>query len=180
MSKLLTLARRLDDFSEWIGTAVAWLALLLTAVVAYDVVARYLFHAGSVALQEAEWHIFAVMFLLAAAYTYKHDAHVRVDVVYGKLGLRGKAAVNLFGALLLLIPFSLMIIHASAGFVEMSWNLGEGSGDPGGLPARYILKGMIPAGFSLLILQGIAEIAKSLYELSTGRPVHVAEESDHV
>ncbi len=152
----------LDSFSERTGGIVSWLALVLVVVTAYDVLARYIFKAGSVALQELEWHIFSVMFLLTAAYTLKKDAHVRVDLIYARLSARGKAIVDLLGSIFFLLPFCAIIIYTSAGFVESSWAVLEGSGDPGGLPGRYALKAMIIVGFALLGAQGISQAARSL------------------
>lgn len=152
----------LDSINERIGQGVSWLTLILVLVTAYDVFARYIFKAGSVGMQEMEWHIFSVIFLLGAAYTFKNDAHVRVDLLYARFGARGKAVVDLFGTLFFLLPFCAIIIYASLGFVESSWAVREGSGDPGGLPARYVLKSMIVIGFSLLALQGVSMVAKSL------------------
>lgn len=168
MTRLIAFARLLDAVAERTGRVVSWLALVLTALTAYDVFARYLFHAGSVALQEAEWHVFAVLFLLAAAYTLKHDAHVRVDVFYGRLGPRGKGIVDLIGTLVFLLPFSALLIWTSLSFVSLSWEMGESSADPGGLPYRWALKGMIPAGFALVALQGIGLACRSLVAVITG------------
>lgn len=159
---LRNFVKLLDLVSERVGRIVSWLTLILLLVTAYDVFARYVFKAGSVALQEMEWHIFSVIFLLGAAYTLKKDAHVRVDLLYARLGARGKAVVDLLGTLFFLLPFCAIIIYASLGFVESSWAVREGSGDPGGLPARYVLKSMIVTGFFLLGLQGLSMAARSL------------------
>ena len=133
-------------------------------LVCYDVAMRYLFQAGSVALQELEWHLFALIFLLGAAYTLKHDEHVRVDVLYQAKWMtpRRRAMVNLFGCLFLLLPFCILMIVSSVPFVEQSYGWGEASPDPGGLPHRWLLKAMIPLGFVLLVLQGLALCIRSL------------------
>ncbi len=149
-------ATALDAVNNWTGRAVSWLTFILVLVTVWDVLARYFFKSGSVALQELEWHLFSVIFLLAAGYTLRRDGHVRVDVVYSKLSAKWKAVIDFAGSILFLLPFCFLIIFTSIGFIESSWNAGEGSGDPGGLPARYLLKAMIPIGFSLLALQGIS------------------------
>lgn len=113
-----------------------------------------------------EWHLFALIFLLGAAYTLKTENHVRVDVFYSKLSERGKAWVNLFGTLLFLIPFCLMLIYASKNFVINSFNIGETSPDPGGLPGRYILKSIIPIAFFLLLIQSISLMFKSILTIA--------------
>ncbi len=154
----------IEFISEWSGRAVAWLVLAMTLVIGYDVAMRYLFQTGSVALQELEWHLFALLFLLGAAYTFKHDGHVRVDIFYNSAWMteRRRAMIDLFGGLFLLTPFCLMIIVSSLQFVGNAYGMGEDSPDPGGLPYRYLLKAAIPLGFGLLLLQGIANMLRSL------------------
>lgn len=165
MKIAIKLSHILDTVAEQTGRAISWLALLLTLVTVYDAAMRYGFRSGSVAVQEAEWHIFAIIFLLSAAYTLKHDAHVRVDIFYARMPDRGKAIIDFTGTLLFLLPFALLVIVTSIGYFENSWTMGEGSGDPGGLPARYVLKAMIPLGFGLLMLQGISELIKNFLRL---------------
>jgi TRAP-type mannitol/chloroaromatic compound transport system permease small subunit len=162
------LAAAIDCLNEWIGRFTAWLVVALVLLVCYDVAMRYLFQAGSVALQELEWHLFALIFLLGAAYTLKHDAHVRVDVLYQANWMtpRRRALVNLFGCLFLLLPFCVLMVLSSVPFVEQSYGWGEASPDPGGLPYRWLLKAMIPTGFVLLGLQGLALAIRSLQALA--------------
>jgi len=158
------LADLIDRLNEWIGRFTGWLVVALVLLVCYDVGMRYLFQAGSVGLQELEWHIFALIFLLGAAYTLKHDEHVRVDVLYQsrRMTPRRRAMVNLFGCLFMLLPFCMLMIVSALPFVEMSFGWAESSPDPGGLPYRWLLKAMIPTGFALLALQGLALSIRSL------------------
>jgi TRAP-type mannitol/chloroaromatic compound transport system permease small subunit len=125
---------------------------------------RFVFHIGSVALQELEWHLFAVLFLLGASYTLKHDGHVRVDIFYQSkyLSDRHRAWIDLLGTLIFLLPFCVLIIVASWEFVATSFSIGEGSPDPGGLPYRFLLKAAMPLGFALLIIQGVAIMLRSI------------------
>ncbi len=148
----------IDSFIEWTGKLTAWLVLALVLLVCYDVAMRYFFHQGSIALQELEWHLFALIFLLGAAYTLKHDEHVRVDVLLNSrfVSDRQRHWVNLLGGLFLLLPFCILILITSWPFIENAYFYKEASPDPGGLPYRFILKGSILVGFALLILQGIA------------------------
>ena len=168
--RLAWLASSIECFSEWSGRTVAWLTLALVLLVSYDVTMRYLFQDGSVALQELEWHLFALIFLLGAAYTLKHDEHVRVDLIYHArwMSERRRAWVNLLGTLFFLLPFCVLIIVSSWPFVENSYTLNEHSPDPGGLPYRYLIKMMIPLCFVLLILQGVAIIIRSAQKISAG------------
>ncbi|MDT8384495.1 MAG: TRAP transporter small permease subunit [Gammaproteobacteria bacterium] len=157
----------LEKFAEATGRAVSWLVLGMVLLIAYDVAMRYLFQVGSVGLQELEWHLFALIFLLGAAYTFKHDDHVRVDIFYRhrRLSDRHRAWIDLLGGLFFLLPFCLLIIVSSLTFVENAYVIGEGSPDPGGLRYRFLLKAAIPLSFSLLLLQGMAHMLRSLRTL---------------
>ena len=148
-----------------IGSLTSWLTAILVVLVSYDVFVRYFIGESSVGLQELEWHIFALIFLLSAAYTLKIDEHVRVDVFYTRFSQKNKALVNLFGSVFFLIPFCLIVIFASQDFVELSFRVKETSPDAGGLPARYILKAFIPFSFFLLLLQAIALSFKSFLQI---------------
>jgi TRAP-type mannitol/chloroaromatic compound transport system permease small subunit len=150
-----------DGLSDKIGHLVGWMTTLMVLTVFYDTVMRYAFNKGNVALQELEWHLFAIVFLLGAAYTLKANGHVRVDILYVRLSKKTKAWIDFIGVFIFLIPFSVMVILSTKGFIMNSWAIREISPDPGGLPARYILKTMIPLGFSLLIVQGLSEAAKN-------------------
>lgn len=163
-SKLEKLAAFIDALIEKSGQMTSWLVLILVLLVGYDVTMRYLFQSGSVALQEMEWHLFSLLFLFGAAYTLKHDGHVRLDLFYQSQMLddRKRAWINLFGSLFILLPFCILIINSSTSFVLQAWQFNEGSPDPGGLPYRWLLKSAVPIGFMLLILQGIAEAIKNL------------------
>lgn len=155
---LTRLATVINLISESIGRLTAWLVVLLILLICYDVAMRYLFQKGSVAIQEMQWHLFALIFLLGGAYTLKHNEHVRVDVFFQSrwMSPRKRALVDCCGCLLFLIPFCALMIYSAIPFVEQSWNWKEASPDPGGLPARWLLKAMIPTGFALLMLQGFA------------------------
>ncbi|MHB8763541.1 MAG: TRAP transporter small permease subunit [Deferrisomatales bacterium] len=161
MEGLRNLSRAIDRLNDWIGRSVSWLTGAMVALTAYDTIVRYGFNRGSVGLQELEWHLFAVVFLVGAGYTLKEDAHVRVDIFYARLDERRRAWINLVGVFLALVPFCLLVMWSSQQFVANSWAVGETSPDPGGLPARYALKAMIPLGFALILLQGASEAIKS-------------------
>lgn len=164
INRLIHFRSMIDRFTEWFGNLVSYLVVLLVLLVGYDVTMRYIFNQGSVALQELEWHLFSLIFLLGAAYTLKHDEHVRLDLFYQGDFSNDliRAWINLLGTLLLLIPFCLLIINSSWFFVLQSWSFNEGSPDPGGLSHRWLLKAAIPMGFVLLLLQGLAETIKNL------------------
>jgi TRAP-type mannitol/chloroaromatic compound transport system permease small subunit len=166
-SRLTRLSNTIDAISEGVGRVVAWLIPLMVLIIGYDVTMRYLFRIGSVALQELEWHLFAIVFLLGAAYTLKHDGHVRVDIFYRsrRVSERQRAWIDIFGTLFFLIPFCVLIIVSAWPFVMNSFAMGEGSPDAGGLPYRYLLKAAIPVGFALLLLQGISNMLRAVLVL---------------
>jgi len=167
INTLTKISHLIDIGSEWIGKAVAWFVLAMVLLVTYDVSMRYLFSSGSIALQEMEWHIFSIIFLIGAAYTFKHDDHVRLDLFYQSRFMNDyrRAWINLIGGIFFLLPFCLLIIYCSWPFVSLSYSSVEGSPDPGGLPYRWLLKAVIPLGFALLLLQGIGDIAKNLKQI---------------
>lgn len=167
-SKLRLFIHLIDTFIEWTGKTASWLVLVLVLLICYDVAMRYLFQQGSVALQEMEWHLFALIFLLGSAYTLKHDEHVRVDIIYNSpfMSDKKRALVNIFGVLFLLLPFCILVLTSSWPFVENSFYYNEGSPDPGGLSNRFLLKGSLLLAFSLLILQALADMAKNILIVS--------------
>ena len=144
------------------GKLLSIIFLLMTLNVLYDVIMRYFFHNSSVAMQELEWHLFAVMILYGVGYALKEEAHVRVDFLYDKFSPKTKAYINLFGTIFFLIPVALLIIYGSYEFVMDSYSVNEISEDPGGLPYRWIIKAMIPFGFIFLIISAIGYILKQI------------------
>ncbi|WP_413692372.1 TRAP transporter small permease subunit [Psychromonas sp. KJ10-2] len=155
-----------DRFSDIVGKIAATLMILLLANVFYDVVARYFFKSSSIGLQELEWHLFASMFLLGIAYTLKEEGHVRVDIIYERLGEKGKAWINFLGCIFFLLPFCALIIWYGYDFALESYNLQETSGDPGGLSNRWIIKSMIPLSALALALSAFGVLIKSLRSIS--------------
>ncbi len=162
MQVLRRLAAMVDAVNDRVGRGVRLLTLLLVLVTTTDVVMRYLFHTSFVFVQEAEWHLFAILFLLAAGYTHLRGDHVRVDIVYARMPRRRQALVDVVGTVLFLFPTCFLVVVSSVPFVRASLGVLEGSPDPGGLPGRYLLKACIPAGFLLLALQGLSQLVKSV------------------
>ncbi|MDD9824069.1 MAG: TRAP transporter small permease subunit [Gammaproteobacteria bacterium] len=161
------LERGLAAIGDRVGRLVAWSIPAMVLVVSYDVSMRFLFHRGSVALQELEWHLFSLVFLLGAAHTLRCGQHVRLDLCYRSRWLndRRRAWIDLLGGLFFLVPFCLLVIASSWNFVSQSFVHAEVSPDPGGLPYRWLLKAAIPFGFGLLLLQGVADILGNLRRL---------------
>lgn len=165
MNALLACARLIDALTERVGRAAAWLVLAATLISAGNALARYALGESSNAWLEIQWYLFGALFLLAAGYTLKHDGHVRIDVFYNRFGPRGRAWIDLFGGLFFLIPMTLLLAWLAWPMFAEAWTTHELSPDAGGL-VRWPVKLLLPLGFALLALQGVAEIIKRVGVLS--------------
>jgi TRAP-type mannitol/chloroaromatic compound transport system permease small subunit len=176
---LVRLEKAFDKVADIIGNLTSALMILMMLNVFYDVIMRYFFNTGSIAMQEMEWHLFSVIILLGVSYTLKEDGHVRVDLIYDNLSDKKKAVINLVGTFVFLIPFSILILYGSIGFVQEAYQTGEISGDPGGLTHRWIIKAFIPCSMGLLIFAAIGFLIKNinLYRGVYGHPHEFQEES---
>ena len=145
-----------------VGKIISFLLFLMVLNVSYDVMMRYLFHNSSVGMQEMEWHLFAVIFLFGIGVALKDEGHVRVDFLFDNFSKRKKAIVNIIGTLCFLIPFALLILTGSIQFVNDAFITQEISEDPGGLPFRWLIKGMIPLSFSFLLLSAFGYILQNI------------------
>lgn len=163
---MLRLADIIDAVNERIGRAVAWLLLALALVQFAIVVLRYVFGTGSLWMQESIVYLHAAVFMLAVGYTTLHDGHVRVSIYYDGAGARAKAAVDLFGAVFMLLPFAAIVLYESVPYVQRSWAILEGSRESSGLPAVYLLKTLIPLYALLLALAGVSMIIRTADRLS--------------
>ena len=159
MQSLYTL---IDKINETIGRFVSWAALFMVLITLVIVILRYFFDTGWIAMQESVVYLHAALFMMGAAYTLKHDGHVRVDIFYGKMSTRGQSWVNLFGAIVLLLPVCLLILIDSWEYVTDAWHVMEGSREAGGIPGVYLLKSLIPMFSRLMILQGVSESLKAI------------------
>lgn len=151
-----------DRLSNIIGKFLAACMIAMLMNVFYDVIMRYVFKSGSIAMQELEWHLFSVVFLVAIPYAMFKDGHVRVDIIYDKLSVKKQAIINIVGLLIFVIPFSLLIAFGSIDFVMEAFRTIEISGDPGGLTHRWIIKALVPGSFFLLACFTIGVIAKNI------------------
>ena len=171
---LLTLANKFvhttDTITELLGKAVAWLTLLMVLLTFGIVVLRYGFNLGWIAMQESVLYFHGLVFMLGAAYTLKHDGHVRVDIFYQKYSSKQKACLNIFGTLLLLLPVCVFIFFISFNYVASSWQIMESSPEAGGLPLVYLNKSLILLLAITLSLQGLAEITRNILILCQKQP----------
>ena len=178
MKFLQYVADAIDTLNTWVGRFVAWMTLGLVLIVFVDVVMRYLLNTSFVFTQELEWHVFGFIFLMGSGYTLLKDGHVRVDIIYQRLGLKGRAWINLFGVILFALPGCIMVIITSYKFAFNAWSVMEGSPDPGGIPYRFIIKGAITVGFILLFLQAVSLGLHSLLQI-LGLETAVDKETPH-
>lgn len=170
---LLKLERGFDKFADIIGLITAIAMVLMILNVFYDVVMRYFFRSGSIAMQEMEWHLFSVIILLGVAYTLKEDGHVRVDLIYDRLVPKKKAVINMVGAILFILPLALLVGISSIDNAVEAFASMEQSGDPGGLTNRWIVKALIPLSFLLLIITTIGFFIKNL---NVYKGLHIMED----
>jgi TRAP-type mannitol/chloroaromatic compound transport system permease small subunit len=147
----------IDSFTDRSGRLLAWLALAMALVTAFVVIMRYGFNLGSIMAQEAVTYMHACLFMLGAAYALKAGAHVRVDIFYRNFSPRTRAWIDSLGGIVFLLPLCAFILVSSWDYVAESWAIRETSAEPGGIPAVFLLKSLIPLMAVNLFLQGLAE-----------------------
>jgi TRAP-type mannitol/chloroaromatic compound transport system permease small subunit len=162
-SPIRRLARKIDAWQDAFGRALSWLMLVMVLVVFSDVVMRYAFNVTSVFTQELEWYLFAITYLMGAGYVMLYDEHVRVDIVYSGLSPRRKARLDFILLFVFFFPSCLLIIYTTWPFFRNAYRVLEGSSDPGGIPARWALKGVIIIAFAVLMIQGFSQAVKNYY-----------------
>jgi len=167
MTTIRAIIHLIDAFTERSGRLILWLSLIMMLLVSLVVVLRYLFQIGSVGLQELVVYLHGIAFMLGAAYTLKQGGHVRVDIFYRNFSPRGQAWINSLGGIVFLLPLCAYILLISLEFVAQSWEIREVSPEPGGIPAVFLLKTLIPLMAVNLGLQGVAEILRSYLVLTT-------------
>jgi TRAP-type mannitol/chloroaromatic compound transport system permease small subunit len=155
---------------ERLGQLASWLWLALLLIIVTNVVLRYAFDEGRIELEEVQWHLYSLGFLVGLSYAYQSDSHIRVDVVSERLRPRTRAWLELYGIMLCLAPFILLILVYSVPFVQQSWLLSEVSQAPGGLPGRWLIKAALPLGFLLLFLASLSRLSR-VWVFLFGKPV---------
>jgi TRAP-type mannitol/chloroaromatic compound transport system permease small subunit len=154
------LSTRIDAFLRRLEDGVSWVWLVLLGVIVVNVIARYAFAEGRIEFEELQWHLYAVGFLVGIAAAVASDTHVRVDVLRERFAPRTRAWIELYGLLLLFLPFVTLVLVYSVPFVALAYESGEVSVSAGGLPYRFLIKGALGAGFALLGLAGVARLLR--------------------
>ena len=158
--KLNAVADVLDTVIERIGRVTGWCSLAIVLVMAYNVLLRYFFRTGSVAMQELEWHLMTPICMLGLSYAILKDGHVQVDILYGRFPERVQRIIQ-FLSTVLVVAVIAILLKLSIPYVLQSYNIGEKSPDPGGLTRRWVLKSMLPIGFALLLVQSVAAMLRA-------------------
>ena len=166
------LSRTIEACIHRIGDAVSWIWLLLLGVIVLNVVLRYAFASGRIELEELQWHLYAAGFLCGLSYCIPSDSHIRVDFLRDRMRPRTRAWIELYGLLLLVLPFVALVAVFAGPFVAEAWRQGEVSASAGGLPARWVVKATLPAAMVLVGLAAVARVARVgrlLFGVSDGR-----------
>jgi TRAP-type mannitol/chloroaromatic compound transport system permease small subunit len=172
---LLKLENFINRFSDILGMIAAILLILLLLNVFYDVIMRYMFNDVSIGMQELEWHLYSTMFLLGVSYSLRHNGHVRVDLIYERRSSKTRAWIDILGVLVFLLPFTILVGYYGIGFAQEAYELNEQSGDPGGLPYRWIIKSLIPFAFFSVAVSGLGML---LHAVNVIRGIHVDEATE--
>jgi TRAP-type mannitol/chloroaromatic compound transport system permease small subunit len=157
-----------DGISTWVGKAVAWLILVLTAVVCLEVFKRYILNAPTAWIFDAENMMYGTLFMMCGAYTLAQDAHVRGDFLYGSMKPRTQATLDLILYIVFFLPGMMALIYAGYDYAAISWRIDEHSNVSSNGPAVYPFKTVIPIAGVLVLIQGIAEIMRCIVCLKTG------------
>jgi TRAP-type mannitol/chloroaromatic compound transport system permease small subunit len=155
----LVIAERIESVIDLFGKVASWLTLSIILLIVVNVILRYSMSLGSVWSQELEWHLLAAMILFGISFSLLRGDNVRVDLFYANYTPQKKYIVDLVSAILTII-IAVFFVKLSINYVGQSFSIGEKSPDPGGIPMRWLVKSLIPIGFSLLALQGFAEMLR--------------------
>lgn len=167
------ICQKLDRFVIKIGKAAAWSNCLLIVAIILNVVMRYAFGMGQVWLEEMQWHLYGFAVMIGLSYSQAMDSPIRVDILHQRFSTRTRAFWEIFGLLLFLLPWVVVMVWMGVDFWSESWRVNEGSDSPLGLPWRWIIKAVIPLSFSLLGVAAVSRLISSIAAfISEGRERH--------
>lgn len=170
MKLLISAEKIINRIGDGLGWLTSILFVLLMLNVVYNVTMRYAFNDVSIGMQEMEWHLFSVIFLLGVPYAIRTNGHVRVDIIYEKLTVRMQSIIDVLGGIFFLLPFCLLVAWFGIDYAKESYTLGETSGDPGGLPHRWVIKSVISISFFFMAINGLGMILNSINRMIN--PMH--------
>jgi len=159
---LLKISSKLESMLEAVGKIGAWLSLPLIGIIIFDIISRRFFVLGSTKLQEMEWHLHAALFLLALAYAYLKNSHVRIEVVRESFSTKAKSILEIVGILFFVLPYTALIVWFGIDFASRSYALNEVSSALTGLSHRWIIKSFVPLGMAFLWLAGISVLFRNI------------------
>jgi TRAP-type mannitol/chloroaromatic compound transport system permease small subunit len=172
---LLAVIRRIDSFTDRSGTVISWLSVPLVAVVAYEVVARYLFNAPTIWAFDLTYMLYGTLFMLGAAYALHKGAHIRTDFFWEKFSTRRKGLIDSISYLVFFFPSLAMLFVISLNEAIYAWQINETSDQTPWRPMLWPFKAVVPLTCVLLLIQGISELLKSLYMARTGIEIEIKE-----
>lgn len=152
---------RLNGFVERVGSLAAWVNVILIGVILASVFMRYGMNRAMVTLEELTWYLYAIGIMFGLSYGMVKNSHIRVDILHSKFPRKLQYAVEMFGLVFLLLPFTFVIFHHSLSWVWDSYVIAESSSSPQGLPYRWIIKSVIPISFFLLLVSAVARLIQS-------------------
>ena len=173
----------LDGFLNKVGEACSWVWVILMAIIVLNVLLRYVFGEGRIEFEELQWHLYAAGWLIAQSFCFVHDDHVRVDLLHDRFSIKAQAWVEMFGMLVLLLPFLALVIWYAIPFIEYAIETGERSNAPGGLGNRWIIKSFLLIGFALIAIAMVARLSRVLALLfsrsASGEPLGTSNAESH-
>lgn len=168
MNTLASICAFIDRISTWSGKAVAWCSLILILELVYDTVARYVFNAPTAWSYDISYMLYGTMFMIGASYTLLLDEHVRIGILYDRVSHRNRALINIVGYILFFFPVMIALLYYGFEFAAASWKLTEHAGVSMWSPPIYPFKTIIPVTACLLLLQGSAELVRSVVAFMKG------------
>ena len=161
----LRLSNFIDAFILWFGHTLSWLNVVLVLVILTQVVLRYVFGMGQIFLEEAQWHLYAILVMFGIAYGVVDNAHIRMDLIYSTRSAKTKEWIELFGQVFFVMPFALILFLKGVDLVESAWRVNEGSPSPGGLPWRWAIKAVLPVAMLMYLLASISRFIRSIMHI---------------
>lgn len=177
MRILLQFSTLIDRINEFVGKSIIWLVLAAAVISAGNAISRKAFNIGSNAFLEIQWYLFAAVFTLGAGYVFLKNGHVRIDVVANKLSRRTRIIIDIVGIVGFLLPLTILMVDLAWPIVVQGYVSGEMSSNAGGL-IRWPMYVLLPAGFTLLGLQGVSELIKRIAFLA-GKGPNPLDEGGH-